>query len=227
MAKYLNDNDKGALVQLILSTIDHTTPSTFKMLGVDESGAAGKTLKGGQFDSLVAKSDAATTINVGAVGATYGTVVEKGNGNFHKTTITLDGAFSAIAGGADLAVGRLIYTFPAGVVRINSVFLNGLALQQTEGNVTADTPDVGLGTTIASGAVDVLGGTAAFENVLTGQTFTDCDGTAERVGAASTLVLTAADDHTLHLNVADGWAASGDVALGFTGDIVITWEFLS
>jgi hypothetical protein len=37
----------------------------------------------------------------------------------------------------------------------------------------------------------------------------------------------AAAAHTVHLNVADTWAASGDAALGFTGEVVITWELLS
>ena len=50
--------------------------------------------------------------NIGTNGA-YGTVEEYGDGNYHKTVLTLAGAFRAIAGGADLGVGRLIYTFPA------------------------------------------------------------------------------------------------------------------
>ena len=218
---------KKELIDLIFGAANHTEPSSFKILGVDESGPAGQTLKGGEFDVLVNASLAANITNTGAVGASYGTVLEEGTGSFHKTTITLGGALGAITGGASLGVGRLIYTFPAGIIRVNTVFFNAVVLQQTEGNVTADTPDVGLGTTIASGAVAVLSGTGAFENILTGQTFTDCDGTAERVGAVSTLLLDAAADHTVHLNVADGWAASGDAALGFTGDVVITWEFLS
>jgi len=164
--------------------------------------------------------------NVGTVGD-YGTVNEYGNDTYHKTIISLSGALPAIAGGASLAVGRLLYTLPAGVIRIISAYFDGVAITQSEGNITADTPDVGLGTTIASGAVAVLSGTAAFEDVLTGQTFADCDGTAKLAGAASTLVIDAADAHTLHLNVADGWAASGDAAATISGDVVITWEFLN
>jgi len=165
--------------------------------------------------------------NVGTSSDYVSAVKEHGNDTFHKTALTLTGALPTIAGGADLAVGRLLYTFPAGVIRIISAYLNGVAITQTEGNITDDTPDVGLGTTIASGAVAVLGGTAAFENVLTGQTFTDCDGTAEKVGAASTLIIDAADNHTLYLNVADGWAASGDAAAAISGEVVITWEFIN
>lgn len=165
------------------------------------------------------------SLNVGAV-SDYATALEYGDGSFHKTRLSLTGALPTIAGGAALAVGRLIYTLPAGVIRIVSAYFDGVAITQSDGNIDADTPDVGIGTTIASGAVAVLSGNAAFENVLTGQTFTDCDGTAELVGAASTLIIDAADDHTLYLNVADTWAASGDAAATISGDVVITWEFL-
>ena len=174
----------------------------------------------GETEGLVEK-------NVGTANTTYASVAEDGDNIFHRTTLSLTGALPAIAGGADLGVGRLIYTFPAGVVRVISAYFNGVAITQSEGNITADTPDVGLGTTIASGAVAVLSGTAAFENILTGQTFDDCDGTGELAGASSTLIIDAADDHTVYLNVADGWAASGDAAATISGDVVITWEFLA
>lgn len=167
------------------------------------------------------------TLNVGTASNDYVSATkEYGDGRFHMTRLSLTGALPAIAGGANLAVGRLIYTLPAGVIRIISAYFDGVAITQSEGNIDADTPDVGLGTTIASGAVAVLGGTAAFENILTGQTFTDCDGTAEKVGAASTLIIDAADAHTVHLNVADGWASDGDAAAAISGDVVITWEFI-
>lgn len=166
-------------------------------------------------------------INVGTASSTYvSEVKEYGDSTFHKTRLTLTGALPAIAGGANLAVGRLIYTLPAGVIRIISAYFDDVAITQTEGNITADTPDVGLGTVIASGAVAVLSGTATFENILTGQTFADCDGKGTKAGASSTLVINAANAHTIHFNVADGWAASGDAAAAISGDVVITWEYL-
>ena len=166
-------------------------------------------------------------LNVGTASSTYvSSVAEHGDDTYHKTVLSLTGALPAIAGGDDLAVGRLIYTLPAGAIRIISAYFNDVAITQSEGNITDDTPDVGIGTTIASGAVAVLGGTAAFENVLTGQTFDDCDGTGELAGAASTLIIDAADDHTIYLNVAANWAASGDEAAAISGDVIITWEFL-
>ena len=162
--------------------------------------------------------------NIGTNGA-YGTVEEYGDGNYHKTVLTLAGAFGAIAGGAALAVGRLIYTFPAGVIRVHSVAVNSLAIQQTGGNVTADTPEIGIGSTIGTGANATLGTTT--DDMLAGVAIADCDGTAILRVGTSTFTALAAAAHTVHLNIADTWAASGDAALGFAGEVVITWEFLS
>jgi hypothetical protein len=156
----------------------------------------------------------------------YAERIKQGTVTFHKTRLSLTGALPAIAGGAALGIGRLIYTFPAGVIRIISAYFDGVAITQTDGNIDDDTPDVGLGTVIASDAVSVLSGTATFESVLTGQTFADCDGTATSAGAASTLIIDASDAHTLYFNVAATWSASGDAAAAISGDVVITWEFL-
>lgn len=165
------------------------------------------------------------TYNVGTVGS-YATATESGNSVYHKTTLALTGALPAIAGGANLGIGRLLYTFPAGDIRILSAAFKSVAITKSQANITADTPDVGLGTVIASGAVATLDGTATFENILTGQTFADCNGTATSVGLASTKYIMASEAHTLYFNVADGWAASGDAAATISGTVVITWEFI-
>ena len=128
-----------------------------------------------------------------------------------------------IAGGADLGVGMLIYTFPAGEACVRGSGMS-VAIQQVDGNITADTPDVGLGTVIASGAVAVLSGTATFENILTGQTATDCDGTAIIANVETDLAIATAGAHTVYLNVADGWAASGDANARVSGTVIIHWS---
>lgn len=153
------------------------------------------------------------------------TEVTKGTAGGYSTKLEVDAAFPAIAGGAALAVGKQAFTFPAGRIVVHATGYS-LALQQTEDNVTDDTPDLGIGTTIASGAVAVLGGTAAFENMLTGQTVDDCDGTVETVLLGTQLIIEAEDSHDVYLNVADTWAASGDAALGVAGDVVIHWALL-
>jgi len=170
-----------------------------------------------------------TTVNVGTV-ETGSVAVEGGDAIKHRTVITIDTTLPAIAGGANLAVGKLLYTLPAGVQMIDSAYMS-VAITQSEGNITADTPDVGIGTTIGAGAVAVLGGTAGFENIVTGQTAADCDGTAtvtalKPTGGTGALPVLVAGAKTIYLNVADGWAASGDAAATLTGTVVIEWTQL-
>jgi len=169
-----------------------------------------------------------TSTNVGTAN-TGTTAAELGDGRRHITTLTVSTTLPAIAGGAALGVGKLLYTLPAGEVIVTGAYMS-LAITQTQGNITADTPDGGLGTTIASGVVSVLSGTAAFENIITGQTFNDCNGTAEVVTvtptAAVPLVVAAAGNHTIYFNVADTWAASGDSAATLTGTVILFWEFV-
>lgn len=161
------------------------------------------------------------------VAAACCTVKEYGSAYNHTTVLTLTGSSAvlpAIAGGANLAVGKLLYTLPAGAVIVNGSKLN-VAITKTQGNITADTPDIGLGTTIASGAVAVLGGTAAFENILTGQTAADCNATATVKTVDTSLVIETADAHGVYLNVADGWAASGDTGAILSGTVTLHWQF--
>ncbi len=166
-----------------------------------------------------------TSVNVGTVAAGV-TAVENGDGVHHQTVLTLATTLPAIVGGTNLAVGKLIYTFPAGAINIRATSIS-VSVTQTEGNINADAPDGGIGTVIASGAVVVLGGTATFENLLTGQTFDDCNGTSEVKTLATSLVIEAADAHTVHFNIADGWAASGDLAAILAGTVTIEWDFIS
>jgi hypothetical protein len=167
--------------------------------------------------------------NVGTA-ATGVTAVEYGDGYHHTTVLTVDTTLGAIAGGAALGLGKLIYTLPAGAQIVDGASMS-ITIQQTEAHITDDTPDVGLGTTVASGTVSTLDGTAAFENLITGQTATDCDGTATEAAtlptAGAALLIDSADDKTVYLNVADTWAASGDAAAALTGTVTISWKTLA
>jgi hypothetical protein len=137
---------------------------------------------------------------------TTGVRAETFGAGVYRTVIDLEGlTLPDIAGGASLV---------------------GVTLSETDGNVTADTPDLGIGTVIASGAVAVLGGTATFENILTGQTINDVNGTPESVSVDTELLIQTADSHNVFLNVADGWAASGDDGIIVGGRIVIIWAQL-
>lgn len=158
--------------------------------------------------------------------ATGTTALEYGDGMDHQTVLTVSTTLPSIAGGADLAVGKLLYTFPAGTLIVDSARMN-LSITQTTGKINADTPDGGIGTTIASGAVAVLGGTAAFENIVTGQTFNNCTGTAENIVVTNqSLTINTADAHTVYFNVADGWAASGDPAAILAGTVTLNWTYM-
>jgi hypothetical protein len=146
-------------------------------------------------------------------------------GQYH-TRVTCNSAFPDIPGGANLAVGKKAFDFPAGEIIVERSSM-ALALKYTDVAVTADTPDLGIGTTIGSGVVAVLGGTAAFENIITGQTMNDCNGTVERVTVDTPLVIATADSHSVFVNVADGWAADGDPGLLLNGTFDIFWQKVS
>ncbi|MCL5743269.1 MAG: hypothetical protein M1541_04960 [Acidobacteria bacterium] len=154
------------------------------------------------------------------------TAIEEGYGRYHVTRLTFSGlTLGSPAGAADLAFGKLAYTLPAGAVVVKEASMS-VALTNTGGVVTADTPDTGIGTTVGSGANAVLSAVgAAAENILTGQTSNDVNGTAEvKTVSDQILPIEAAGDHTVYLNVADGWAGA-DTVKG-SGTIVLVWELL-
>jgi len=169
-----------------------------------------------------------TVINTGNIGTmnTGVTGTEYGDGYNHTTKLTISTTLPAIAGGAALGVGKLIYTFPAGAIVVGSCYMT-LGITQTQGNINADTPAVGIGTTIASGVISVLSGTAAFENVIQGKVAANCTGTATVKTDITQLTIDAADDHTVYINAAATWAASGDAAAILTGTVVLDWQFLN
>ena len=169
--------------------------------------------------------------NVGTVGSGV-TAAEFGDGTNHVTVLTLAVTNLAIAGGAALGIGNLIYTFPAGTILVDSAH-QAPTFTAVDGNIDADTPEVGLGTVIATGVISILSGTSTFEDIITGQVATDCAG--DPTGATFGGVPTAAvpfriapgDAHTLHLNWADTWAASGEGASQTIGGTVrLVWTRL-
>jgi hypothetical protein len=210
-----------------VSKFDAVTASAAEINQIDGS-VVGNTAasKAAMLDAL---KKLRTNANVGTAG-TGVTAVEIGDGHHHTSVLTINTTLPAIAGGANLAVGNLIYTLPAGACIINAAYMS-LGITQSQGNINADTPDGGLGTVMASGIVAVLDGTATFENILTGQTFNNCTGTAEvktaNPTAAVPFIIAAGDAHTVHFNVADGWAASGDAAAVLAGTVVLFWDFMA
>jgi len=166
-----------------------------------------------------------TTKNVGTVAA-GSTVVEYGDGIRHQSVITVDTDLGDIPGGAALGLGVLVYTFPGGALDIKASYMS-MALTQTDGNITDDTPYVGLGSVVASGVVADLTGTATFDDMMVNQAASDCNGTATVAHVATSKLTATADAHTAYFNVADTWASSGDDACAIAGTIIIEWTFVA
>lgn len=191
--------------------------------------------KFGELDTSVGTAETditaleSTTAKVGGNGTanTGVTATETGNGNTRVTTLTFTGlALPDVADNAASAVGVLLYTLPAGAQVIKTAYFNvGLTLDDA---VQTDTPDVGLGTVIATGSVATLDGTSTFEDILTGQTFSSgVDGTAHAAIAQVGLARGASAAKTIHLNAADTWADTTTQGLTATGTVVIEWVALA
>jgi hypothetical protein len=172
-----------------------------------------------------------TAAGIGTPG-TGVTAVEYGDGRTHQTVLTLGAGcvLPAIAGGAALGLGTLLYTFPAGAQIIDGSYMS-VGITQTQAHINADTPKVGLGSVIASGVVSVLSGTATFQDILTSQTAANCTGTATVKTANPTasvpLITEAAGSKAVYFNAANTWAASGDAAALLTGTVVINWRTMA
>jgi len=151
-------------------------------------------------------------------------VVETGVDQDRITTIDIADLVLIATTNANKGDGKLLYTLPAGNVIITRATI-ALGIVGTAALNVADTPDLGLGTVVASGAVAVLSGTGTFENILTGQTVSACDGTVQLASVASTLTIAAAAAHTIYLNIADGWAGV-DAGMKATGRVVIEWKYM-
>lgn len=157
------------------------------------------------------------------------TAVHYGDGKNMMTFLTLSGITVAPTGAAALGIGALIFSFPAGI-HVHEV-TNMSIIPTAAAGTSADTPDVGIGSVIASGVVSVLSGTATFEDYVTGQTATNCSGTAVPATLAATAgALTgislnvAASAKTMYVNLADTWAAADTITL--SGTVSIKWSKL-
>jgi hypothetical protein len=174
--------------------------------------------------------------------ASFGTVTtgattvaaEYGDAFSHVTRLTMTAFAMGTSGdAAALALGAKFYTFPAGAVVVENASLAGTINAAI--SVQTDTPDVGIGTTVASGVQSVLSAVATTaENVLGGVTAASVNNGAV-VGSSVTgagslipLFITTAGSHDLFLNAAVTWAnvaAAG--AVTFTGVITIRWRMAS
>lgn len=164
-----------------------------------------------------------TADGVGAAGDDADSVVEHGSGKRHNTVITFSDTHTLA--GANLAVGSHLYTFPAKKILVHGVWISSTLTAATE---TA-TPDVGVGTTVGSGAQTVLSGVgAAAENIISGvaSSAISAGGTADTSETlASVCPLFLAASAAVYYNMAAGWSASEDLTV--SGTARISWEELS
>jgi len=169
------------------------------------------------------------TLNNGTPGSGT-TAAEYGDIYNHTTVLTMGGTLPSITGDVDQAVGLLIYTFPAGVIVVDSIHMD-VGIIQSDGFINADTPDVGIGTLIGTGAIATLDLGTNLENYVTGQTAANATGTntdKTELTAAAFRLIEAGGVHTVHLNAADGWdsAAGGDAAATLDGTVTIKWTYM-
>ncbi len=224
----LDDLGGGSIV---FSTVIH--PSADDGARVGSAGQAWGEIHGYDF---VVYDHMRTTNNLGTLntGVTIagGGTGERGDGHRHLSILnTVKTDALTMADNAPLGIGYLLYTFPAGIIIVDGIWIN-MGIVAASSEIQSDTPEVGIGTVIASGAVSVLSGTSTFENLLTGQVAANCNGTLTVKTATPTagtpFVIESGDAHTLYFNVAHSWAndTGGDLTANITGNIAIDWRFI-
>lgn len=195
---------------------------------IDESTSdAGVTIDGVKLhDGEVTAVTPQVTTPVGTV-----TVKEYGDGRNMVTELTLTNFIIGHipADAAALGVGNIVGVFPAGC-HIEDSFYQRLVLTLPGTAVNSDT---GLGSVIASGAVNVLSGTGTFEDRLTGQTTpTDPTGGTMTAGLVKSpltgiSVNIPTSVKNIFLNSAGTWNVDNHGDLTATGVIIVKWTKMS
>jgi hypothetical protein len=168
--------------------------------------------------------------------AISGVVVERIGDFVSRLTLT-NFAVGTIADNAALAFGAKFFTLPAGAILVESVSIVGALTGAV--SVTAQTPEVAIGSTVGTGASATTSGT--MEDYIDG-------GAAGGIGGDSTapdiaggtfyksalftnpvLVKTSGGkSHDMFLNVAATWAdVAATGAMTFTGVITVRWRKIS
>ncbi len=128
----------------------------------------------------------------------------------------------AISGAGAAGVGQTIYTFPSKDIVVGPP--GKYAIKITAASHPTDTPVVGLGTVVASGAVSVLSGTATFQDIVTGTAVTGVDGSLNTFGIDKTGVFkSAGSTPKLFLNLAATWTGADTLTIGVGSSIIFRW----
>lgn len=234
----LGVREDGAAIQA--GGINYTMPAAADTLaGI----AATQTLTNKTLTSPTITSPTITTAtNVGTVTtAATTTATEYGNAIEHLTVLTMTAfAVGTSADNAALAIGAKFYTWPSGFnILVESTAISGGVTAAI--SVTTDTPELGIGTVIASTATATLS-TTTWENLVDGgASGSSVDAAAVAPDVAGTVfhkknlttvqpIIKASGGaaRDLFLNAAVTWADVAAVgAVTFTGTITIKWRILS
>ena len=162
-----------------------------------------------------------------------------GDGIRFRTKIRVNSLRKAIASDAALGFGEHIATFPQGLIRPVGASVVMTSLCPTGLSATAG--EVGLGTTIASGAIATLGaGSAAMENLMEGTTLSNhvaatvltsrkandsvVRGTQGATGPA--IIDGSGTAAKIHLNLASTWNQTSAESVAFSALIFLDWEYV-
>lgn len=171
-------------------------------------------------------------VQVGTAG-TGVSVVEKASGVFRVTEITIPATTLITTTAAAKGDGLLLYTLPAGTIDLQKCAMHVYLTGST--NIVADTPEVALGTTKATGAIATLGASdATMENVFgphvisgaipangTGGALNLSGGAGTTANNAFGKLFVGTDTRTIYLNIADTFAGVGTVTA--EGKVYLTW----
>lgn len=154
------------------------------------------------------------------------------DGSMYTTTITATAfpIMATIGDNASLAGGASLVSLPIGTHVIEGGQISGTV--NAEASVQSDTPEIGMGTVVGSGANATLGAVGATSEDVLGPFVAASvdDGAVAGFNAASGPVeVTGVAVIPLFLNAADGWADRdpGTVPLTFTGRITLRWRTVS
>jgi len=183
-------------------------------------------------DGIINTGILMTQSHIGTAGTNV-LAVEIGDGFNHTTILTLTNAdLGAIGGAGAAAIGALIYTFPVGA-HLHSVTSASIAIQG-DAPVQADTPELAIGSLIASGANATIGavGATAEDYTVPLASITDCNGSVNGIamqGAVAGLNTgisfnATGDTKAVNLNVADTWSGASTTLLA-TGTVTLQWTY--
>ena len=155
---------------------------------------------------------------------TFGYFTKKNVGDSVEILITGAFVLPNITGGTNQSVGVQLFTIPPGVegtyIAFEQAQMNCVITSQS-GNITSDTPEIGLGTALAAGSNATLSTTQ--ENILNSFVMPDCNGTPA-LSTTVKYIIQNSSTIAVNLNVADGWAAGGDSAATVTATIIMRYR---